>query len=268
MLDRMRRYAGCRHHLYSSVSSGGGGGFTPASFGTNLRGWWKADAGTTTVTNGSSLTSWTDQSTAANDLSNVGTPKFVSSTSTNALNSLPVMDLTGSNTGWSATTVTTWSNSTVAAFAVRKSVGYLGSATRIFSVYDTTAGNDNGQTAGAFMTFPDSPDFLVQRNGNTLGTTGVITDNAWSMVGFCLTPGSSASHTWSSNGTGALTQRASATDSNGAFCTSPKLLVNSHSPSNGDTNAYLAEMFVLNTAPSTSDVDNIYSYFNTRWGVT
>ena len=50
-----------------AFTAGGGGGFDPNSVGT-LAAWYKADAGTSTTTDGVAISAWNDQSVNARNL--------------------------------------------------------------------------------------------------------------------------------------------------------------------------------------------------------
>lgn len=240
------------------------GGSDPSTiFGSNLVFWLKGDAGTSSTTNGANLTSWTDQSSNAISFTNLGSPKY---DTTDALNGHAVVDCrTGTSSGFFSGTFSWGTVSTCSCFAVIQNRTFTGASSRVFSIYDpVTDNNDNGAHGGAFMLFPNSTDFLIQRNGNQAAASGAIANATWVMVCSVF---DTTDALYTSNGS-AFSSVGTHADANGAFTTTPQFLVSGHSPTLGDQTALIAEMVVTKNSASSGDRASMWSYFHTRYGIS
>lgn len=227
------------------------GAWTPASLGSALIGWWKADAGVTPGTNGSATTQWDDQSGVGNHL----TPSVTGPTyTTNVLNSLP---------GMVFSTTETLRKTSFAIGGTTASVFMVGKITSVSSnprgaSYESPAGsgNESVTTSGAIFFFHTSTTSSAAFRNGGFRSQGTIAANTFLQMGNIY---DGTNNTMYLAGTG----QTPVADTN-TFGATGTFGINTQGLTYGAT---VCEMFITNSAMSGTDRTNTASYFLTKWGV-
>jgi len=245
-----------------SFTTTGAAAFTPADL-AGLVAWWKSDTGvykdagiTPVSADGDHITQWNDQA-GSNHLVQTVTNNQPKYSTANALNSLPVVqaDTTGILDAMATGSAFTLGGDgdKLSVFVVLKA--QYTQAGRVFGL--NVSGSDNGATGGALLVYPDTTHLLVQRNGNK--ATAAITSD-WNKIG-CIWDGTNVT-LYVNN----LASTPSA--SSGSFASSFTSFDILSSPSKtNNLGGLIAEMIVCNRALTSTERNNIDSYFSTRYGI-
>ncbi|MDF2457070.1 MAG: hypothetical protein K0R51_3063, partial [Cytophagaceae bacterium] len=236
---------------------------SPGGVGTvNLKMWLKADAGTSTTTNGTALSTWTDQSPDARSATQgtaASRPTFYNTT--NLINFNPAINFDGTEDMTFSSTGLPSGNSTRFLFAVATANGTAGSNQWIFSYGTQTAGRNFsiGQQGGTNNPF----------NGMWGGPADVIqTGSAFSSVPLIINGGFTAGTTLSITSN----QRASETKTNNTINTqlaTPAYI--GRSAGGGITerwNGMIAEVICYNGTPSVDQNAQINTYLAIKYGIS
>ena len=239
--------------------TGGGGPFDPLSI-TGCVLWLKADGtvyntGTTQATNGQSVDTWVDASTASNNATGFGAikPTF----RTNILNGKPVLETNGTHgymTGNLSITGTT-----LTAFVV-STTGSTGSAYgRLLALENASGGDFAATDACAAITLNGSQLITTFRNSNIPGN--IATTDGVHFVATATYNGTNG--LLRKNGTGEVSM-----SSSGSFAIT-KYGISAKTDGSSLAGALqLAEILVYNTALSTGDREAVEDYLGTKYGIT
>jgi hypothetical protein len=254
--------------FYTPVAALYGSGaapWTPASLGSALIAWYKADAGvysdagTTLATNGQAVQQWNDQSGHGFHLvqPNSGVrPVFT----TGALNSLPALTFDGSIGQAVATSgePITLGIQTLSAFAVVKVTGNPGNA-RIVGISNASVGGDIDSTTAILLCLLGSTLVTVTAYNNGSKGTATITSGSWNQLASIFD--SANSNVYVGNVSGG------AVAASPTFASTVDLEVGGTVTANSGITGQVAEVFFANTALNSTDRGHAQTYFFGRWGV-
>jgi hypothetical protein len=249
--------------LYTAAVSS----WTPASLGSALIAWYKADAGvykdagTTLAANNETVQQWNDQSGNGYHLKQA-TSLLRGTYKTATLNSLPVIDFDGSTSGnWLQTTSqpVTLGVTTVSVFMVRKITSANGlTSSRVVGISTPGSADLSNDTfiaeycPGTSITAP-----TTYNNGNK--SNGTVSSGTWNQLGTIFD---------GSNNIMYIANTAqSAVAATNTFGASVDIEVFADGLGSSNPSGQLAELIFTNTAMSLSDRNSLATYFTNRWGV-
>lgn len=242
-----------------------GGAWTPASLGSALIAWYKADsgvysdAGTTLALNGLPVQQWNDQSgngyhIKQSTLSN--RPTYL----TNTLNSLPVIDFNNSlNQQYLQTTTTpvVLGGTLLSAFFIRKVTGLNGNTNARVLAISVASDDTSASTAivdycpGSSITTPKS-----FNNGNK--STGTVSSGTWNQIGTIFDGTNDIMYIANTAQTGVAATP--------TFASSVDIDVFADHGGTASS-GQCAEIIFTNTALSSGDRSNLATYITNKWGV-
>lgn len=243
----------------------GGAAWTPASLGSALKAWYKADAGvyndagTTLATNGQTVRQWNDQSGNGyhvTQATSASRPTYL----TNTLNSLPVIDFTNVvNQQYLQTTTTpvVLGGTLLSAFFVRKVTGLNGN-TNVRLLAISVSSDDTSPSTAIVDYCPGSSITTPRTHNNGDKSTGTISSGTWNQIGTIFDGANDIMYIANSAQTGvAATPTFAAAVDIDVFA------------EHGGTAAIgqCAEIIFTNTALSSGDRNSLATYFTNKWGV-
>jgi uncharacterized repeat protein (TIGR01451 family) len=215
------------------------------------RWWYKANAGVSTVTNGTSVDFWNDQTNNATNVTQTGTARPIYNT--NGINFNPSLSFNGSqNLLRTATTGLSGGDKTFMSVALPNvlptaTTGIIGSGGTLNEI---GFGYENGK----LNVFENSGNNALSTTANTTGTvllsTAIESSNAFSFF---------------NNGT------ANGTGSTNSYPNTNRLTIGSHNVNGGDKNFFngqIAEVIVFDRAISATERANVESYLAIKYGIT
>jgi hypothetical protein len=242
--------------LYTAAVSS----WTPASLGAALIAWYKADvgvykdAGTTLAANNETVQQWNDQSGNNYHLSQ-GTGVFRPTYKTGTLNSLPILDFNGVNFILTSSQPVSLGGTVLSVFFVRKITATVlnGRVIGISTPGSSDIGTDTAileYTPGTSITTPTS-----YNAGNK--SNGTITTSTWNEIGTIWDGVTNTMYINNSAQTGVANTP--------TFASSVDLEVFS----NGGNipTGQIAEIVICKAALSSTERDNLSTYFMNKWGV-
>jgi hypothetical protein len=258
---------GARRSLLAAPAIVAAAAWTPASLGSALIAWYKADAGvykdagTTLAANNETVQQWNDQSGNGYHLKQASS--FLRGTyKTAILNSLPVIDFDGSGAGnWLQTTSqpVTLGVATVSVFMVRQITSANGVSSCRVAGISTPGSSDLGNDTfiaeycpGTAITTP-----TTYNNGNK--SNGSVSSGTWNQLGTIFDGSNNIMYI-------ANTAQSGVADTH-TFAASVDIEVFADGGGNSNPSGQLAELIFTNTAMSLSDRNSLATYFTSRWGI-
>jgi hypothetical protein len=241
--------------------------WTPASLGSALKAWYKADAGVysdagvTPAVNNIPVYQWNDQSGNGYHLqqATIGRqPTYL----TGILNSLPVLDM--NNAGDSQSMMTTGqpftlSGMTLSGFILYRFTGLGGQTNcRILGI-STPGSGDIGSDTAIFDYFPGSSLVAPTTYNNGTKSSGTIVSGSWNQIGSIFDGVNNTMYIANS----AQTPIASAN----TFAASVDIDMWANSSGSASGIGQVAEIIITNTALSLIDRGNLATYLTNKWGI-
>lgn len=241
--------------------------WTPASLGSALVGWWIADTGV--GTSGGNVTSVADQSGNGFNLTNNGTVPF----SATGFNGKPTFNFLAANNALLQTSA--------GAFALGATnagsffgVGQMLTATTNFGgawVYGTGGVDDFDQVGCAACVTRNGTANSIVSDRNSINTNSAAMSLATNHRFGYIVDSSGNGITYVDNvaGGAAVNQVTAGTNwvSPGTFIIGGRYTTGAPAPSGNPWEGPISEVVVTNTALSSSDRNNLDTYFKNKWGI-
>lgn len=240
-----------------SAPTAAGGSWTPTDLGSNLIAWYDAsDSGS--ITGSSPVTAWNDISGTGNHLVSSGGGPTYSATGFNS--GYPGMIFSASSTTRMVdATFTGTSGAVLSTFMVGTMTGSTEAFGRAVS-YTISGGNDYDSTTAAALILRDNANNNVQSYRNSAGrSTKAISLSTPTIIG-CVYDGTN--HTMYVDNVAASP---SAFTSN--FSATNAYLYIGADGAVTSWDGYICEIIMFTTAPDSTLLNNIDSYFTTKWGL-
>lgn len=235
--------------------------WTPASLGSALKFWVKADTGITL--NGSTVATWADQSGNGADLSQ-GTAGKQPGYSATGLGGFPTVSFTSGSSQDLRTgaTAVTMGNATASFFVVGQLTS-LGSFDRFVSFLQNGGGQDfsDSGSIAALLQASSSSAFNSFANSGALYSGVAISTSTSYRMGAVLDGANITPYLDNVGGTGgSFSTTLGATGRIALGC-------NAADETNGLLDGLISEVVATNTALSLSDRNSLDNYFKTKWGL-
>jgi hypothetical protein len=234
----------------------GGAPWTPASLGSALVGWYKADtgvyndAGVTLATNGQTVQQWNDQSGNGNHITQTGAGTNKPTLNTTGFNGLSTIVFTGSNAQWLERTSFAIGN-------VSTSSGFIAGVVNSSAFFPA-----NVMTYNALISW-----FRIGSSTTDMGAR----DDSTIISGTTITNGTNLrmGAIWDGvNFTGYLNNVAGTpVASTATFTTNQDFLLGAYSGGASPFDGKMSEVIITNTGLSGTDRTNLDNYLRAEWGI-
>ncbi len=235
----------------------------PGGVTTSMVLWLRADNGTSTTTDNTSLTTWTDQSTAANDGTEATNPPLFKDNTTDNINFLPTIDFDGTNDRLSIGDLSEIKSATGTGNYTMLGVGIRQDANDNYVLGSTGGTNDEELYFG--YTSANTTATLDHEN-NAINLTSLSAFDSPAQTPFLLFG--------EYDGSGRIFEELRDdnfnrnTDSNTTDISGTQTNYIGDVTNTGNYNGLISEVLVYNAAITDLEKLRIYSYFSIKYGIT
>ncbi|MCE7996546.1 MAG: T9SS type A sorting domain-containing protein [Roseivirga sp.] len=225
--------------------------------------WLRSDAGTSTTTDNTSITTWTDQSTASNDATEVTNPPLYKSNATDNINFLPTIDFDGTNDILSVGDLAEIKSATGTGRYTMLGIGLRQDANDNY-VLGSTGGTNNEELYFGYTSAGTTA--TLDHESNAINLTGLNAFGSPAQTPFLLFG--------EYDGTGRVFEELRDdnfnrnTDSNTTDISGTQTNYIGDVTNTGNYNGLISEVLVYNSAVTDLEKLRIYSYFGVKYGIT
>lgn len=235
----------------------------PGGVTSNMVLWLRPDAGTSTTTDNTSITTWTDQSTASNDATEVTNPPLFKSNITDNINFLPTIDFDGTNDRLSLGDLAEIKSATGTGRYTMLGIGLRQDANDNY-VLGSTGGTNNEELYFGYTSANTTA--TLDHESNAINLTGLSAFDSPAQTPFLLFG--------EYDGTGRVFEELRDdsfnrnTDANTTDISGTQTNYVGDVANTGNYNGLISEVLVYNSAVTDLEKLRIYSYFGVKYGIT
>lgn len=225
--------------------------------------WLRPDAGTSTTTNNTSITTWTDQSTASNDATEVTNPPLYKNNTTDNINFLPTIDFDGADDRLSLGDLAEIKSATGTGRYTMLGIGLRQDANDNYVLGSTGGTNDEELYFGYTSANTTA---TLDHESNAINLTGLSAFDSPTQAPFLLFG--------EYDGTGRVFEELRDdsfnrnTDANTTDISGTQTNYVGDVTNTGNYNGLISEVLVYNSAVTDLEKLRIYSYFGVKYGIT
>ncbi len=225
--------------------------------------WLRPDAGTSTETDNTSITTWTDQSTAGNDATEVTNPPLYKNNATDNINFLPTIDFDGTNDVLSIGDLSEIKSTSGTGRYTMLGIGIRQDANDNY-VLGSTGGTNNEELYFGYTNANTTA--TLDHESNAINLTGLSAFDSPAQTPFLLFG--------EYDGSGRVFEELRDdnfnrnTDSNTTDISGTQTNYIGDVTNTGNYNGLISEVLVYNSAVTDLEKLRIYSYFGIKYGIT